>query len=159
MRTLVIAFVAAILFICCEDNRVYDKNEDFDEALWPVAVKPSFEFEIQDKMQPYNIYGNIRNSISYPFSRLFFTYYLEDSTGNVLDKKLVEHMLFDPKTGKPQGTSGLGDIYDHRVPMLNNYQFPYNGKFTLRIEQFMRTDSLQGILAAGVRIEKVLPKE
>ncbi|MBT1701964.1 gliding motility lipoprotein GldH [Chryseosolibacter indicus] len=155
MRTILITLFTVTLLASCDKNRVYDKNEDFDNGLWPTAVKPSFEFEIKENV-PYNIYGNIRNSVSYPFSRLFITYYLEDSTGNVLNKKLIEHTLFDPKTGKPEGTSGLGDIYDHRVPMINNYQFPYTGKYRLRLEQFMRTDSLQGILAAGVRIEKVL---
>jgi gliding motility-associated lipoprotein GldH len=148
--------IAIALFAACDDTRVYDKNEDFEDGLWSVNTQPVFEFEIQDSVQRYDVLGNVRNSISYPFSRVFLTFYLQDSVGKVLDKKLVSHMLFDPKTGEPQGNSGLGDIYDHRVPMLMDYKFPYSGKFKFKLEQSMRTDSLAGVLAVGLRIEKKL---
>ena len=64
-------------------------------------------------------------------------------------------MLFDPKTGKPFGRSGLGDIYDHRLQFIKNFKFPYSGKFRMKFKQEMRKDSLDGILAVGLRVEKV----
>ena len=63
------------------------------------------------------------------------------------------------KTGKPFGTSGLGDIYDHRFELLKDYQFPTRGKYRIKLEQMMRMDTLHGILAVGVRVENnSLPK-
>jgi gliding motility-associated lipoprotein GldH len=61
--------------------------------------------------------------------------------------------LFEPKTGKPLG-SGLGDIFDHRQLLLDDYKFPNSGKYTISFQQYMRVDSLTNIRSMGVRIEK-----
>ena len=81
------------------------------------------------------------------------TYSLHDSTGAELEKKLVSKLLFDDKTGEPHGNSGLGDLYDHRLPLILNYQFEKSGKYRVKFEQFMRTDTLSGVLAVGLRVE------
>ena len=63
-------------------------------------------------------------------------------------------MLFDDKTGEPLGESGLGDIYQHRIPVKMNHRFDYAGKYKVSFEQFMRTDTLSGILGVGLRVER-----
>jgi gliding motility-associated lipoprotein GldH len=147
-------FIVAF-FVSCDQERLYEKNIDFDGRYWPVSEKPVFEFEIKDTVQAYNLYGNVRNSLSYPYARIFITYYLQDTAGVVLEKELASHLLFDEKTGKPHGESGLGDLYDHRIPLKLNYRFPRQGKYHVLFEQYMRTDTLGGILAVGLRVEKV----
>ena len=145
---------AVFFFAACDDNRVFDKNLDFEQQAWMSGHKPEFEINIPDTTARYNIYFNLRNSLSYPFSRIFFTYYLEDSLGLVLNKQLMNYVVFDPKTGKPSGNSGLGDIYDHQVPLVQNHEFPYAGVHRIKLEHFMRTDTLAGVLAVGVRVER-----
>lgn len=154
-----IVFPVLLLAVClsaCDDTRVYEKNRDFDNGHWLVNDTAAFEFEIKDTTQRYHLYCNLRNTVSFPYARLFVNYSLEDSTGRPLQKKLVQTFLFDQHTGKPQGTSGLGDIYDHRVRLAGNHRFPYAGKYNMRFEQYMRTDTLEGILAVGLRVEKVV---
>ena len=146
--------VIIVLFLSCDDGRVYEKNIDFNSRNWLVSEKPEFEFEILDTLEAYNLYCNVRNSLDYPYARLFVTYYLQDSSGVLVEKKLVRRLLFDDKTGEPQGESGLGDLYDHQIPMRMNYRFPHSGKYKISFEQFMRTDTLSGILAVGLRLEK-----
>jgi gliding motility-associated lipoprotein GldH len=153
MRSLLLACLLGILFLGCDDSRVYEENVDFEERYWLIGEKPEFEFTIDKPADKYTVYGNVRNTVSYPYARLFFTYYLLDSTGAQLEKKLVGQHLFDSKTGKPFGTSGLGDIYDHRFELLKNYQFKHRGTYKMRFEQLMRVDTLQGILAMGLRVE------
>ena len=147
-----IFLVIAILLLSCDDTRVYEKNYDFVERQWKVNERPSFEFKAAAN-QSYNLYCNLRNSVSYPYSRIFINYNVKDSTGAELSRKMISTFLFDEKTGKPLGSSGLGDIYDHQIPLLGNYTFTKNGTYTVQFEQFMRTDSLQGILAVGLRVE------
>ena len=157
MRALLgFAFIATFL-LGCDDERVYDKNVDFDARYWLVSEKPVFEFEITDTLQSYDLSCNVRNSLAYPYARIFITWYLRDSTEALLGKKLVSNLLFDDKTGEPFGNSGLGDIYDHTIPLKVNYRFPYPGKFKVSFEQFMRTDTLSGVLAIGLRVEKRMP--
>lgn len=154
MRILVVIIALMFTIVACDDNRVYDDYIDFEDGQWLVQYKPSFEFEISDTQQQYNVYANIRNASSYPESRFFFQYVLHDSL-QVLNKKLESMYLFDHKTGKPFGSSGLGDIYDHELLLLKDYSFKQAGKYSVEFEQFMRKDTLQGILAVGLRVEQV----
>ena len=154
MRIFLMLLIAGILLSACDDNRVYEQISDFENRQWVSTEKPQFEFSIENINQRYNLYGDIRNSISYPYSRFFFTYYLQDSTGSDLDKKLVTEFLFDAKTGKPFGKSGVGDLYDHQFLLLKNYQFQSKGKYRVVFEQFMRMDTLPGILSVGLRVER-----
>lgn len=156
MRIVVPFLLLAVFLSACDNTRVYEKNRDFDGRSWQVNDTTAFEFEIKDTAQLYNLYCNLRNTVSFPYARLFVNYSLEDSTGKPLQKKLVQTFLFDQQTGKPQGTSGLGDIYDHQIRLMGNHRFPYAGKYNMRFEQYMRTDTLEGILAVGLRVEKAL---
>ena len=153
MRILFASVIVCIALSACDQSRVYEQNADFPERYWMVSEKPEFEFTIDKPADRYTLYGNIRNSVSYPYSRIFFTYYLQDSTGAEIQKKLVTQYLFDAKSGKPFGNSGLGDIYDHRFELLKDYQFKARGRYKIKFEQLMRVDTLQGILAVGLRVE------
>jgi gliding motility-associated lipoprotein GldH len=154
MRSFLVLCLTSILLLGCgEETRVYEQYTDFEDRYWLVTEKPEFEFEIKQPADRYTLYGNIRNTVSYPNARIFFTYYLQDSTGAELEKKLVTQYLFDAKTGKPFGSSGLGDIYDHRVELIKNYQFKSQGRYKIKFEQSTREDTLKGILAVGLRVE------
>jgi gliding motility-associated lipoprotein GldH len=145
-----------VVLWACSDSRVYEQVIDFDKQEWIITDKPSFEFEIDDTNSKYNIFGDLRNAVSYPYARFYFTYYLQDSSGVEIQKKLMGEYLFDAKTGKPSGKSGIGDLYDHRFLLLQNYQFPKPGKYKIVLEQFMRMDTLPGIVAIGIRVEKAV---
>ncbi|MDL5050872.1 gliding motility lipoprotein GldH [Oscillatoria amoena NRMC-F 0135] len=144
----------AVILIACDASRVYEQNHDFTNRWWTVSEQPRFEFSISDTTVPYALYLNVRNESVYPYANLYVTYHLLDSAGKELHQKLITGFLFDKKSGKPLGQSGIGDIYDHRFLLLNNHVFPYSGRYTMRFEQFMRADTLKGILAVGLRVER-----
>jgi gliding motility-associated lipoprotein GldH len=154
MKRVTVILILSALIASCDDSRLYEKNIDFENRMWMINHKPEFEFVIDDTTQKYDVYCNVRNSLDFPFSRLFMRYYLQDSTGKVERQNMLERDLFDRNTGEPQGSSGLGDIYDHQFLLLKKYRFPYRGAYKIRFEQYMRKDTLDGILAVGVRIEK-----
>lgn len=154
MRAFLSLLIAGILLSACDNTRVFEQISDLENRQWIVTEKPQFEFTINDINQRYNLYSDIRNSVSYPYSRFFFMYYLEDSAGVELKKELVNEYFFDAKTGKPYGRSGVGDLYDHRFLLLENYQFKNAGKYRVVFEQFMRMDTLPGILSVGLRVER-----
>jgi gliding motility-associated lipoprotein GldH len=152
--SLLLIWMGLFFLAACDQGRVYEYDQEFKEQVWKSADTATFEFSIHDIGKKYNIFYNIRNSLEFPYARLFVNYSLEDSAGAVLGKKLISEFLFDQKTGKPFGDSGLGDIYDHQFPILKSYEFRYPGKYKLKLEQFMRTDTLKGVLAVGARIEQ-----
>lgn len=156
---LILLFVIVFSVCACDSNRLYEKNHDFDERYWLSAENPEFQFEITDTTLKYNVYCNLRNSLSYPLSRIFVTYSLQDSTGHSYKNEMISIFLFEEKSGKPLGSSALGNVYDHQTLLLKDYSFTKAGEYTLGFEQFMRMDTLQGILAVGFRLEAVSPNE
>jgi gliding motility-associated lipoprotein GldH len=113
----------------------------------------AFEFKISDTTKKYNLYYNVRNSLEYPFARIFVNYSLTDSTETEISKQLLSNYLFDQKTGRPLGRSGLGDVYDNQFLILENKIFKKPGTYKFQLVQFNRLDTLTGILAVGFRIE------
>lgn len=158
MRT--VLFILLVLLISgCDSDRLYEENYDFEDQAWVSGNHPEFEFNVTDTVKTYNLFCNIRNSVDYPYSRIFINYSLQDSTGKSLSKNMISTFLFEEKTGKPLGSSGLGDVYDQQIALLKNFQFKKPGQYQLRFEQFMRTDTLKGILAVGFRLEAATASE
>jgi gliding motility-associated lipoprotein GldH len=148
-------FCLVLSALCsCDSNRVYENNVEFDDRTWKVIEEPRFEFTVPNANDRYNVYYNVRNSLDFPYARIFVTWHLYDSTGKEITRKLVFNELFDGKTGRPLGESALGDLYDHRFPILENYSFSNTGKYSLKLDQFNRQDTLQGVIAVGVRVER-----
>lgn len=150
MKHLIWPILFFVLF-ACDSDRVFEENQDIPDRIWLEQSALNFDFEISDATKNYTVYANISNSKEYPFYNLYYQYTLIDSLGRPLKKDLMNIHLFDPKTGEPFG-SGLGDLFDHRQVVLQDISFPDAGKYTVRLEQYMRRDSLPNIVSVGVRV-------
>ena len=150
-----VLFLVVLVFMLssCDSNRVYEDNIEFKDRTWKTTTPAELEFDVSDTTQAFNLYLNVRNNLDYPFARLFVNYQLVDPNGTVVKKEMFTENLFDIKTGEPNGRSGLGDVYDHQFDFLTNYSFEKTGKHKVRFEQFMRQDTLRGILAIGLRVD------
>ncbi len=149
------AFLSASLLMlgACDPARVYETNRNFDDAVWRAADTSVFEFSIDDTVATYNVILNVRNTIDFETVRLFLNYSLTDTASVPMRKRLIEQNLFDRKSFAPFGESGLGDIYEHHILLEPNISFPYKGKYVVKLNHQMRTDTLQEILSVGVRVE------
>jgi len=157
MRIIFCAAAITVLLNGCDSNRVFEKNVEFNDRTWKIAAPANFEFQIKDASKKYNLLLDVRNSIEYPYARLFVNYDLKSDSAS-LSKELISVYLFDQKTGKPFGESGIGDIYDHQFPILNNHVFKKAGNYQMSFQQFMRQDTIPGILAIGLRVEEAPAK-
>jgi len=148
------AFCFSLIFVSCDSNRIYELNYDLEGAYWHADSIKSFEFNIDDQAESYNLSFNLRNGLEFPHSNIYITYLLEDSMGNVLEKELRDFQLFYPKNGYPKG-SGVGGLYEHEFQLLLGYQFTKAGKYRMNLRQFMRYDSLPETYSVGFRVEKM----
>jgi gliding motility-associated lipoprotein GldH len=142
----------------CDPNRIYETNTDLPDYAWSVQNKPSFEFDIQDTTQVYDVYFNVRNASAYGFYNLYVKHTLTDPNGQVMSRLLHQMILMDPKTGEPLG-DGTGDIFDHQFLALPKQRFSKPGKYRIVLEQYMRQDVLPGIMDVGVRVAKHVAKD
>ncbi|KXK29823.1 MAG: gliding motility-associated lipoprotein GldH [Bacteroidetes bacterium OLB12] len=157
MRLLILFAAVTILISGCDNSRLFENYVEFKDRNWKIQEPVQFEFEITNTQQQYNLYYEVRNSLDYPWQRIFVNYQLTDSTGTTLSQKLVSDYLFE-KSGQPRGRSGLGDVYDHRFKILQDYSFKNPGKYKFTLQQENRQDTLAGILAIGFRIETASKK-
>jgi gliding motility-associated lipoprotein GldH len=145
-------FLISLIFGSCTNKNVYDNTADLKNAYWLADSIKTFGFIIPNKSNNYNLYFNIRNGIAYPHSNIYIQYIISDSTNNVLDKELRNFQLFHPKSGFPFG-NGSGNVFEHQFNLLIDYNFPYQGKFNLSLQQYMRYDSLPQVYSVGLSIE------
>ncbi|MEQ8239361.1 MAG: gliding motility lipoprotein GldH [Cyclobacteriaceae bacterium] len=146
-------FLLILGLFACDENRLFEDNYALTENYWHVDSAARFSFEVNDPQQPYDIFINIRNSSAYPYYNLYVKYTLEDSLGKEKFSSLENLILFDAKTGEPKG-SGLGDLFDHQFKLMEKYQFPQAGTYSLKYQQFMRIDSLPMVYFVGARVAK-----
>ena len=161
-----VAAFALLFFLglyACDENRVYEKNKDIPDQAWHKDSVLIFDVNIKEPGIPYHIYYNIRNAVSYPTQNLYLRIDIQDSAGRTLTSDLNNIELFNPKTGKPYG-DGLGDIFDHRIKVLDGFIFPDSGAYKVEIQHRMRENvmvknRLPDILSVGIRVEKAVPEE
>ncbi len=153
LRNLVILLTTCLLTQCGQLPH-FEENKELPKGDWYINKPLVFKIKITDTQRKYNFAYNIRNSLKYPYSNLYVTYYIEDSRGKIIATELNNITLFDAKRGKPFG-SGLGDIFTHQLPIpaLQRYKFSVADTYTLRLVQYMRQDPLIGVLSMGVRVE------
>lgn len=158
MMRFIILFVACFTVFGCDDNRIFEKNKDLSNKVWLADSIVQFTFDIKDISKPYDLYFNVRNSVSYPYENIYITYYLKDTANSELRSELLNFNLFDPKTGQPYG-DGLGDVFDHQFRIIENYRFNRPGLHIMELKQYMRMDSLPEVLSAGILVALAESKE
>ncbi|MDN4166406.1 gliding motility lipoprotein GldH [Cytophagales bacterium LB-30] len=140
--------------VSCDSDRVFERNDDFENRIWAAEDTHTFLFTIDDAQTDYEVSLNVRNSLIYPYQNLYTTISIEDSTGTEIYQTLKNTSLFDEKTGEPLG-SGLGDIFDHQSVVVSGLRFPHTGTYTAFVTQAMRMDSLPEIMSVGIRVAKM----
>jgi len=150
---LIVGMVA--LLTGCADNVVYQADVPVPDGSWDRAFIPKFEFDISDTVLQHDVYIDVRHTGQYPFSDLFLFVDLEGPGGRTM-RDTVDCLLADP-TGRWYG-KGTGFIFADRIQAKVLYKlrnrFPSSGRYSIKLEQAMRTEQLQGVLDIGVSIER-----
>jgi gliding motility-associated lipoprotein GldH len=147
--------VAAVLLAGCSDEVVYQADVPVPEGAWGREFKPEFSFEIADTERQHDVYIDIRHTGDYPFSDLFLFVDLKGPGGRAM-RDTVECLLADP-TGRwyGKGTGFLfADRHDAKVLYKLHNRFPAIGRYSMRLEQAMRTEQLPGVIDVGVSVER-----
>lgn len=150
--TILLLFLLVVGLLSCDSNKVFEEYIAVENGVWLKENVASFEFEAQDTITAHNLYINIRNKGNYAYSNLYLFVTLQGPNGNVL-KDTVNCVLADNR-GKWLG-SGIGDLWDLRVPYIGDFKFAQTGNYVVTLEQAMRVENgLEGISDVGLRVEK-----
>ncbi len=151
--TYILIFNIFLLF-SCQNNKVHHLYKAIPNYGWIYPDENvNFQFDIKDTVQLYNISFFVTNTDKYSFCNLYYQYRLYDSAGNTLSARLGSIDLYDCKLGSPLGSGSTG-IFTKTDFLINDFKFPYIGKYGLEIMQYMRLDTLKGIQSVGMSVER-----
>jgi len=144
-----------LLLAACGGEVVFQGSSPVPEGRWHRDHRPVFDFDIHDTVAQHDVYLDIRHTGDYPYSSLHLFVQLDTPHGKrVVDT--VEGPLADP-LGRWYG-KGLGfifaDRFQARVLYRMDNRFPRKGRYTVSLEQAMRTEEIPGVLDVGISIER-----
>ena len=150
MKSLFVILVLSLLVVSCDPLMVCDEYSKTEEGQWKWSDKKRFEVNMNDSLQFFNIFINVRHTTDYPKSNLFVFVTTTAPAGNSR-RDTVEIIIADDK-GKWKG-NGFGDIKLVSREYRKIIRFPTRGVYTFEIEQGMRMPEIP-VTDVGLRIEE-----
>lgn len=146
-----LAFATVLMLIAGCDRRVYYSSEaDVDEKGWNIADPVSFDVEIEDTLDVYNFYIDLRNNTHFATANafLFITTTFPDGSYayDTMECPLadVEGHWYGKRTGR---------YIDNRYYFRKHVIFPLSGNYHFEIAHGMRDTNVVGLKSVGMRIE------
>jgi len=137
--------------ISCDPKTVFDNFIGIEKAGWNKDSVKIFSVVVNDTLINHNIYLNLRNRTTYPFSNIWLFIGIQSPDGEIL-KDTVQYALADT-SGKWLG-EGFSGIKDNRFLYRGNVYFPRRGTYVFSVRHGMRQELLTGISDIGFRVEK-----
>ena len=145
-------FISLLIIIAsCDDNRVFEKYKPVPVDGWNKDSLVVFNIPVSDTLQNNDLFVNIRNDVTYPYSNLWLFIQINQPDGNAL-QDTFELSLADP-AGKWLGR-GYGGIKTRQVIYRRNVYFPVSGEYEIKIQHGMRETDLKGIKDVGLSVQK-----
>jgi len=135
----------------CNSNVIYRESKDIPDSEWNKNNILSYNFKIEDTLQPYSVYLNVRNTSRYQFRNLFLFIETTSPQGNTV-RDTFECILADDK-GRWYG-KGWGDVYENKIPYKQYIRFPRKGTYSIEIQQAMRRPKLKYVTDIGIVLEE-----
>ncbi len=157
IKNSLLLFGILLCLTSCDDKRVFDEYASLN-GRWNRDSIVSFEFEHKDTLSKYDLFINIRNNNSYPYSNLFLIVEMEQPGTRLAKSDTLEYMMANPD-GSLLG-EGFTDIKENKLWYKKNMSFPKAGLYRVSIQQAVRkanevpgVEELEGITDVGFRIE------
>ncbi|MBC8766977.1 gliding motility lipoprotein GldH [Arenibacter sp. BSSL-BM3] len=152
------AFLLVVFMVSCDGQTIKSEFSPTQNGIWNKDSVVAFSFKELDTIQEYNMFINVRNDGTYPYSNLFLIAELQFPNGDMLRDTLEYEM--SKRDGEWLGT-GYGSLKENKLWYKENVVFPTSGVYKLEISHAMRKNGqvdgiveLEGITDVGYLIEK-----
>ena len=135
----------------CDSRVHYTAQRDVDETGWNMNDKLVFDVDVEDTLQVYDFFIDVRNSVHYPKANVFFfinTTFPDQSVAyDTLECPLadVEGHWYGRRTGR---------YVDSRYVFRRHIIFPRSGRYHFEVAHGMRDTNVTGLKSVGLRIER-----
>ena len=141
-----------LLLQSCDKKVFYAVEQDVDETGWNLNDYLKYDVDVEDTLQIYDFYIDVRNSVHYPKANTFFFINTTFPDGSVAYDTL-ECPLADV-TGHWYGRR-TGRYVDSRFVFRHHVIFPRSGHYHFEIGHGMRDTNVVGLKSVGMRIERI----
>ena len=151
------ALILGLAAFSCATVDLYEKSVSIPGHTWERSYKPSFTFTIKDTSSAYQLFLILRHNDKYNYNNIWLNITVKSpGTDSIKTFRVAKRLATNEKGWL---TGGMDDIYEHRLPLLeelvnNEVSIRSPGEYTFTIEQIMRENPLANVLNVGLRIEK-----
>ena len=137
--------------LSCSNSTVYKQDIKVNEQAWDYKNQLSYELELNDIHQNYNLLINLKYLKTYSYNNIFFFVDIIDPE-EVIYRDTIECPMAWP-SGKWMGESS-GDYIEQQLIYRPNIHFPIKGTYQVKIQQAMRDTLLKKISSIGIELQE-----
>jgi len=149
---LVFSFYLLAFLAGCDSKVYYAAERDVDERGWNMNDAVTFDINIDDTLDVYNFFLDLRNSVAYDKANAFLfisTTFPDGSTAyDTLECPLadLQGQWYGRRTGR---------YVDNRYYFRRHVIFPRSGTYSVAVTHGMRDTNVVGLKSVGIRIERI----
>lgn len=148
---LILTACMAWMLQSCDKRVYYAVEHDVDESGWNMNDMLKYDVNVEDTMQIFDFYIDVRNSVRYTKANTFFFINTTFPDGSVAYDTLecpladVQGNWYGKRTGR---------YVDSRFVFRRHVIFPHSGNYHFEIGHGMRDTNVVGLKSVGLRIER-----
>lgn len=150
-RIIKVCCFAMLLFAGCNSKNYYAEVKQLPDEKWAVDKPLYYKVNIEDSMQYYNMYIQLRNTTDFE-TQNFYVFMKTKYPDGHAEQDTLGFILCD-KFGNWTG-KGNGRLKDNKFLFQPKVRFPFNGEYIFTVTHGMRTDVVEGIESFGIVLEK-----
>ncbi len=145
MKYIPLFLLSVFLLIACNNNKVFKTQKELGNSIWTYSDVFRSVIPVKDIAEPYDIYFSIEHTENYPFQNIYLR--ISDDFHGKINIDTINFDLYD-KYGIAKGKKH-GKNYNVSILLRKSFKFKNPGDYKIEIEQFTRTDSLEGVTGLG----------
>lgn len=150
IRKISFLLLMVIFLSSCNRDTVFEDYWKFDNLTWNRFDFVTFEMDVEDIEQYYDIFLVFRHVPEFPVSKLELNFTVLPPSGGY---RSSDHSYWLRKSGVLQSDC-LGDYCDFLVPLRKEYKFNETGSTRFEIENKIPKFESTGIIEVGLIIRK-----
>lgn len=138
--------------LSCNAGQIYKRYIALPDGVWSQSDRVRFVVPVSKPISNAKVLMLIRFTDVYEYNNLKFEMSLRSPQNAILEQQEYD-MPMKTENGLNSGTA-LGDIWDSKMQILENYQFTETGNYTFDFAQAMPDETLPFMTELGLVIEQ-----
>jgi gliding motility-associated lipoprotein GldH len=154
LKICVLFWALGFLMMSCQPETKLAGLQAIPREKWGSRQILEFPFMIQEPGKSFDLLYQVQYRPSYSFENIYLKYWLIGPGQDTLIRSKDNLFLFEPRSGKPIGISSPTSIFLDSY-FLRQVRLDVAGKYKVRVQHYMRKDSLEGIQSIGIKLKPV----